>query len=135
MNFGFRLPGPFRVGISSKGRISAGVNLGPFSMSGGIGGSRGGQKTQQGVFYPVTLDQFVAQAQAEGFSVQVTPGYSATIERRWMAGTVTVVPGRGVMLKRVWSTWQILSLIGVILLVIGLCCGPAFFDMANSRNS
>ena len=133
MNFGFRLPGPFRIGVSSRGRVNMGVTVGPLSMSGGIGGA--GRKMPQGVFFPVTLDDFVRQAKAEGFSTQLTPGTSATIERRWMAAVARVVPG-GVMLRRVWSTWQILALIGGVMLLVLCCCGPGFYDMAtNSRTS
>lgn len=127
MNFGFRLPGPFRVGISSKGRVNAGVTLGPFSVSGNVGGVR----TGKAVFLPVTLQQLVAQAEAEGFSAQVTPGTSATLERRWLAARATVAPG-GVLVKRVWSTWQILTLIGGVMLLVVLCCGPAFYQSARS---
>ncbi|SIN26297.1 hypothetical protein [Micromonospora cremea] len=132
MNLGFRLPGPFRVGISSKGRVNVGVTVGPFSASGGLGG---GQRTNKGVFFPVALEQFVAQAQAEGFSVQVTPHTSATIERRWKAGVATVIPGRGVMLRQTMSTWQILAMIGGVVLVLLLCCGPGYYSMATSRST
>lgn len=127
MNFGFRLPGPFRVGISSKGRVTVGASLGPFSVSGGVGG----QRTPHGVFFPVTLDQLVEQARAEGFSVVVTPHTSATIERGWMAFVATVIPGRGVMLRRIWSTWHYAAVIGGVLLLALCCCGPGFYDMAT----
>lgn len=131
MMFGLRLPGPFRVGVSSSGRVNAGVTLGPFSVSGNVGGT----PTARGMFFPVTLHQFVAQAQAEGFSVQVTPGTSATIERRWKAGRAEVVRG-GVIVRRVLSTWQILALLGTILAVVALCCGPTLYEMrADSPTS
>lgn len=127
MNFGFRLPGPFRVGVSSKGRINVGVTAGPFSVSHTLA-------ARPGIILPVTLDQFVAQAQAEGYDVQVTPGTGATIERGWQAAVATVVPGRGLVLKRTWSTWQILTTIGVILLVVAVCCGPAMWETLSSRD-
>lgn len=50
MSFGFRLPGPFRVGVSSKGRGSLGFSVGPFSASDGIGG---GQRTPAGTLFRV----------------------------------------------------------------------------------
>lgn len=127
MNFGFRLPGPFRVGISDKGRVNLGVTAGPFSVSGTVGGGGG-----RGLMLPVTLDQFVAQARAEGYSVQVTPNTGATIERRWQAAQATVVPGRGVAVKRVVSTWQTLAAIGSVLLVVAVCCGLPFLMGANN---
>lgn len=126
MNFGFRLPGPFRVGISSKGRVNLGVTAGPFSVSGAVGGSR------PGLVLPVTLDQFVAQARAEGYSVQVTPGTGATIERRWQAAQATVVPHRGVTVKRVLSTWQIVAILAGVLLTVAVCCGPAVYEASQS---
>lgn len=126
MNFGFRLPGPFRVGVSSKGRVSVGMTAGPFSVSQTLGGSRGG------LLLPVTLDQFVRQAQAEGFSVQVTPGTSATIERRWLAAVATAVPGRGVSVKRTASTWQTLTVVGSVLLLFLVCCGPGLWKASQT---
>ena len=71
MHFGFRLPGSFRVGISDKGRVTAGASFGPFSVSGGVGGA---QCTPQGVFRPgLSLEAFAAQAEAAGFSTQSPP--------------------------------------------------------------
>lgn len=102
-----------------------GARLGPLMVSAPIGRKRGK------LLLPVTLEQFVAQAQAEGYSVQVTPGTSATIERRWQAAVAEVVPGRGVAVNRVWSTWQILAGIGAVLLLVAVCCGPALYDMAT----
>lgn len=129
MNFGVRLPGPFRVGISSKGRLNAGVTVGPFSASGGLGG---GHRTAQGTLFPVTLEQFIAQAQAEGFKIEgVTPNTSATISRGWKAGVARVVPGQGVMLRQTMSARTMLTIIGSAVLLVLCCCGPTFYEMAS----
>ncbi|GGR78578.1 hypothetical protein GCM10010169_23450 [Micromonospora fulviviridis] len=103
-----------------------GARVGPFMVSAPIG------KGSQPTLLPITLDQFVAQAQAAGFSVQVTPGTSATIERRWQAATAWVVPGRGVAVKRAWSTWSVLTLVAAVILVVVACCGPAFYNAAQT---
>lgn len=103
-------------------------------MSGGVGGA---QCTLQGVFYPgLSMEAFVAQAEAAGFSTQVTPGTSAVVERRWMAMRAAVIAGRGLMVRRSWSTWQILALIGAVLLVLAACCGPGIYStVTNSTKS
>jgi hypothetical protein len=126
VNFGFRLPGPFRVGISSKGRVNVGVTAGPFSVSHTLGnGSRG-------LLLPLTLDQFVSQAQSEGYRVQITPNTSATVERRWQAAFATVVPGRGLSVKRTMSTWQIMAILTGVLLTVVACCGPGFYSASTN---
>ncbi|WFE41969.1 hypothetical protein [Micromonospora sp. WMMD998] len=129
MNFGFRLPGPFRVGVSSKGRVNVGVTVGPLSASGGLGGA--GQRTTRGTFFPVTMPQFVEQARAEGFTVTQYHPSSATIERRWKAGRAEVVPGQGVMLRQVWSTWQTVVVIAAVLAVPLVCCLPGYLVNVN----
>lgn len=126
MNFGFRLPGPFRVGVSDSGRVNVGATAGPFSVSTSLSSGR------PGMLLPLTLDQFVAQARAEGFSVQVTPHTSAHIERRWQAATADVVPGRGVTVKRTLSTWTIVAIIAAITLPVLLCCGPALWSASQT---
>ncbi|AYF26870.1 hypothetical protein CSH63_05270 [Micromonospora tulbaghiae] len=125
--FRFRRPGPLRIRVGSKGRVNADDYDGSFPAPDGIAG---GRHVHKGIFFPITLEQFIRQAHAEGFTVKVCRGRSATVERRWMAGHITVVPGRGVVMRRTLSTWQILSLAGVVLLPI-VCCLPGYLFIVS----
>lgn len=117
MNFGIRLPGPFRVGISDKGRVSAGMTLGPFSVSSG----GGGQPTAVGMFYRgMTLEQAIEKARAEGFKVGVGTR-SAYIHKGYRAGTLSSVHG-GVMLQRATSNLTVYTVLGLAALGIFLFC-------------
>jgi hypothetical protein len=74
------LPGPFRVGISSKGRISAGMNVGPLSVSTGVGASA--RKAGSGVVQAqATLAQAVAEIEAEGWRVVAQDSYAVILRK------------------------------------------------------
>jgi hypothetical protein len=80
MGFGVRL-GPFRVGVSGRGRARAGMSVGPFSASTGIGGRR---RTPQGVaIFPGTVEQAVQAAEAEGFRVVSRRRDVVGVRRGW----------------------------------------------------
>ena len=116
MNFGIRLPGPFRVGVSSSGRITGGMNLGPFSVSGNLSGAR----PEHNPRWPMTLDQAAGQAAAEGFKVRRVSKTSVMIRQGWKKGMLVVVPG-GVELRRMTSNWKIVTWIGAVVAVILFC--------------
>jgi hypothetical protein len=132
MRLGINLPGPFRVGISSKGRISAGMNLGPLSVSGGVGGRR--QRTsvgqQQGaVMAYMTLEEAVADALTRGWKVSYhRPGQSAFLVRGWSGASMRAVPG-GVLMRPTMSNRTAL-LIGLVTIlgVLACCLGPALLN-------
>ncbi|MEU3456893.1 hypothetical protein ABZ671_25325 [Micromonospora sp. NPDC006766] len=47
-----------------------------------------------------------------------------------------VIAGRGLMVRRSWSTCQILALIGAVLLVLAACRGPGIYStVTNSTTS
>lgn len=90
MNFGIRLPGPFRVGVSDKGRVTAGVTLGPFSASGQLGT---GQSAAGGGFIPCTLDEALHAAAQTGWKVRARSQQGATIQRGWKSAWIRVEQG------------------------------------------
>lgn len=92
MNFGVRLPGPFRVGVSSHGRVHAGVTVGPFSASTGItGGRRPADAGEE--FYPISLDGAVGELVVLGWRLTGHSGRSAILTQGWRAVQIEAVPG------------------------------------------
>ncbi|HEY9415001.1 MAG TPA: hypothetical protein VIQ30_09610, partial [Pseudonocardia sp.] len=83
MNFGVRLPGPFRVGVSSSGRVNAGVTLGPFSASTGIGSGR--RPAAGDEFFPIELDAAAAELVALGWRLHGYDGRAAHLTQGWRA--------------------------------------------------
>lgn len=92
MNFGVRLPGPFRVGISSSGRMNVGVTAGPFSVSTGVGQGRRPAVERQEV-YPIDLDGAVVELLKDGWTLTGHDGRTAFFTRGWKAGRVDAVDG------------------------------------------
>ncbi|MGI5144777.1 hypothetical protein ACQEVC_00005, partial [Plantactinospora sp. CA-294935] len=83
---------------------------------GNLGG--GGQRA---VRIPGTLDQVLAQAHAEGWTIDwVTPGTGATMHRGWLAVRLTIVRG-GVQAERVTSTRTVLTWAVAVLAIVGAC--------------
>lgn len=91
MNFGVRLPGPFRVGVSSHGRINAGVTMGPVSMSTGIGG-RPARRGEQ-PFYPISVEDAVAELAAAGWTPTYADPQTAMVAKGWKAARIDAVQG------------------------------------------
>ncbi|MDG4796228.1 hypothetical protein [Micromonospora sp. WMMD1082] len=116
MNFGMRLPGPFRVGINSNGRMNVGATLGPLSVSSG-----GGQpRRPQDVFAPVSLDTAVAEMGQAGW--RVTGGDERTVFMRgaWRAIRIDAVPG-GVSAAVVTSRRQVVAAVVLVVAVLAWC--------------
>ncbi|WP_435589821.1 hypothetical protein [Micromonospora aurantiaca (nom. illeg.)] len=121
MQFGLRLPGPFRVGVSSRGRANVGVALGPVSVS--TGGSRGA--AVGGNVYPIGLDDAVTQLVAAGWRVTGGDGERVLLARGWRALHVEAVEG-GVTWWPVTSRRTVIAWTLVLLAVLALClwqCG------------
>lgn len=117
--FGFQLPGPFRIGVSSKGRIVGGVSLGPVSVSGTLN-----RPTPPGGHVLAgTVEQVANAAQAEGWEAVVTPGRSAVITRGFRSARIEQLPGPAVRVTPIASPWTVMLVIGAILLSVVSCCG------------
>lgn len=118
MNFGFRLPGPFRVGVSSSGRVSVGASLGPLSASTSVGGS-----TQSGdVFAPITVDQALAAFVEEGWRVKARGDGWALVGRHMARVRVEAVRG-GVVGRRETNPWKVLIWMTLVTAAAFWCMG------------
>lgn len=110
MNIGFNLPGPFRVGVSSSGRVTGGVTLGPVSMSGQIAGPAPTPRipVQRG-----TLAEALEYAtEKQGCTIVALTEYAATVQRGWWAWHIRQVQG-GVQIQPIWSTRLTLTVVSV----------------------
>lgn len=117
MNLGVRL-GPFRISTNGRGRTTAGVSAGPFSLSGQVGG----QSHQ--VVYPVhriTMAQAIELAEREGWHLAMRRQWTVRMDRGWHGRCIYEVQGgvqvRPAMSGRVTN----LCLLGVIALGLALC--------------
>lgn len=123
MFFGIRLPGPFRVGISSKGRVYGGVRMGPFSVSSYLGG---GQRpsTRRPPVWPVTLDAAAAEAQADGWTMTGHSQNVVLLRKGSQAAELRAVRG-GVTVRRIASRRALIFSGILVVAVCGLCgaCG------------
>jgi len=117
MNFGFRLPGPFRVSVSDKGRVYGGVTMGPFSVSGQLGGGR--SAPQGPTVFPVSLGQAQQELAAAGWVVVGREPGGFTVRRRWRLkmGHVRQVPG-GVVAEPRTNSWVLA--VTIVAVVAGL---------------
>lgn len=111
VRFGVRLPGPFRASIDSSGQFTAGMSLGPVTMS--TSGSRRARPDRTVLLPSVTVDQVAADlVQRHGFRVAGSrPGW-AMVTRRWHAVELTAAP-EGVVATASWSA----RAVGVVALV------------------
>lgn len=123
MNFGVRLPGPFRVGFSDKGRVNVGVTLGPFSASTGISQGASGRQP----FHPISLDGAMNELVTHGWRLRGHDRRIAHLTKGWRAVQIEAVRG-GVTWRPVTSRRTILTWLFVAVAVVGLCalagCGP-----------
>ena len=121
MNFGVRLPGPFRVGISSKGRVNVGMTAGPFSVSTGYSPAATTPSRPGAVRLAGLLDQHVRQAQSEGWAVTGRNESTAILRR----GAITIqlaqaAPGI-VEVSQVTSRSSVLIWGLLAVVIFGLC--------------
>ncbi|MET7949204.1 hypothetical protein [Micromonospora sp. NPDC005324] len=115
MNFGVRLPGPFRVGISGTGRVSAGVTLGPLSASTGGGARRAPAPNE--IFAPLELPAALAELADEGWRVNGQGDGWALVGRRLAALQLETVEG-GTVARRVTSRRKVLLWVAVAVVVV-----------------
>lgn len=93
MFFGVRLPGPFRVGVTSSGRVIGGVSAGPFTVSGQLAAPHRRRRGAVAVV-PVDLTDAVYAAREQGWKVTrlgpggalLRKGLSARYVRQEVAG-------------------------------------------------
>lgn len=104
MNFGVRLPGPFRVGVSSRGRVSAGLTLGPVSVSGDLGGGRRPAASQEPAWgplatIPISLAQATTQAEEQGWRISYRSNDAVWIQHGMRARVIEQHPN-GVLVRK-----------------------------------
>ncbi|OKI47318.1 hypothetical protein [Micromonospora sp. CB01531] len=119
MNFGARLPGPFRVGVSSSGRVNMGATVGPFSVSGG-GGSRPGRA--DAVHAPVHILDALAELQAAGWKI-TGRGDDWAIAVKGFTTLRLDAEGDGTTARRVTSNRKLLLWLTVGVAIAALCLG------------
>jgi hypothetical protein len=120
MNFGLRLPGPFRVGVSSRGRVSAGLTLGPVSVSGNLGGGRRPAASQQPAWgplatIPISLAEATTQAEAQGWKVSYRGERAVWVQRGLRARVIEQHPN-GVLHRPTLGPRALIT--GVVALVL-----------------
>lgn len=120
MGIGVRL-GPFRIGVSSRGRVTGGVSIGPVSASTRLGG---GQQNGAYPIWPDKRDQLVAQAEAEGWRVVAGSDWHTRVERGWRAAVIATVQG-GTQIRPALSERAIW---GIAYAAIGIA-GLVFFSV------
>ena len=118
MNFGVRLPGPFRVGMSSSGRVNVGITVGPLSASTSVGRP----PTPGEVFAPVHILDAVAALIDEGWKVKGRGDDWAVVSRGMMTVRLETVRG-GTAARRLTNPWK-------VLVWMGLACGLLFWFLA-----
>lgn len=118
MNFGVNLPGPFRIGVSSKGRVTGGMSLGPFSVSGQLGG---GKQPAAPPAIPGTLEEAIATAEESGCRVTARSTHAVTVQRGWWAWHIQE-SRQGVHVQPVFSTRQTLTALLVASVVFTAIC-------------
>lgn len=117
MNFGVRL-GPFRVSTSGKGKVYGGVNAGPFSASGRIGGGGKPYVPISARTVACSLDDALASVTEDGWRVVARAPHAATIRRgRWSQRYIREIPG-GVQIERTFTPLAVLFTVAAF---IGLC--------------
>ena len=123
MFFGVRLPGPFRVGVSSKGKVYGGVTVGPFSASTPIGGGSAGAASGH---HPISLDAAVAELLRDGWKVAGRGDGWTQMRYGWrVAVHIDAVPG-GVQWRQVTNSRKVIAWLVVIAGVV-LFCGPVIW--------
>lgn len=120
MNFGVRLPGPFRVGVSSSGRINAGVTLGPLSASTNLGGSRPAAPGE--VFGPVHILDALAAVQDEGWKIKGRGDDWAVITKGLTTLRLETVRG-GTAARRLTNPWKVLIWMTLVTVAVFACMG------------
>lgn len=120
MFFGFRLPGPFRIGVSSKGRVYGGVNLGPFSVSGQLANLSGGKGQRRHTtpptgpkVWPYTLEEVVSAAEDDGWTVTSSKPYVVKLSKGNNRVLIRAVQG-GVIVVRLMSYLSMFALAALL---------------------
>lgn len=91
MFFGVRLPGPFRIGVTSSGRVIGGASAGPFTLSGQLNSpSRADQGMPVGV--AVTMQDALLAAHRDGWKVVRSGPEGATLRKGLSARYVRPEP-------------------------------------------
>lgn len=120
MNFGFRLPGPFRVGVSSKGRVNVGMTMGPFSVSTSPA-SRRSAKPHSVVLRGTTLAAQVEQAVSEGWRITGRDDRTVLLARNGDMLRLHLVDAFVVEVSPVDSRAKVIGTLIGVLLPITLC--------------
>lgn len=120
MFFGVRLPGPFRIGVSSKGRVYGGTSIGPFSVSAPLNSRqrRGRQPAPQ--VWPVSVEHAVSVAESEGWTVTGRDQQRTLLRKGIKGAEIRAVPG-GVTLHRITTNRAILLWIALGVVIVGSC--------------
>ena len=121
MNFGFRLPGPFRVGVSSKGRVSVGASLGPFSVSTSSARRSQSKAPQPVLLRGTTLAATVEQAVSEGWRVTGRDDRTVLLARQSDALRLHLVDAFVVEVAPIDSRAKVIGLVLGALLPVALC--------------
>ncbi|MGW3809080.1 hypothetical protein [Micromonospora sp. NPDC005113] len=116
MNFGVRLPGPFRAGISSSGHVNAGVTLGPLSASTNVGNVRRAPAPTE-IFAPVALLDALADLTEAGWRIDGRGDDWALVGKGLTALQLEAVRG-GTVARRVTSRRKVLLWIAVVAAVV-----------------
>lgn len=120
MNFGVRLPGPFRAGVSSSGRVNAGVTVGPLSASTNLGGGRPARAGE--VVAPVHILDALADLIDAGWKVKGRGEDWAIVGKGMTALRLDVVHG-GTAARRITSTASVVVWLAVAVAIAAVCWG------------
>ena len=118
MNFGVRLPGPFRVGVSSSGHVNAGVTVGPLSASTNLGRpARPGE-----VVAPVHILDALADLVDAGWKVKGRGDDWAIVAKGMTALRLDAVRD-GTAARRITSTRAVVVWLAVAVAIAAVCWG------------
>lgn len=90
MFFGVRLPGPFRIGVTSSGRVIGGASAGPFTISGQLNAPSRGKGMPVGV--ATTMQDALLAAHRDGWKVVRSSPDGATLRKGLSARYVRPEP-------------------------------------------
>lgn len=125
MGFGVRM-GPFRVGVSGRGRVTGGVTAGPFSASSSLGGGRPQPHPDAQVVRGGDVDEAIAAAIAQGCRLLSRGQQGATVGTRWRRWHIRQVRG-GVQIDPMAGPVHLLVGLAIALVLVSPCLWYAFF--------